>query len=167
MFGYFERKRTAARIAEEQIIAEATRKVEEEKAIVALAEKLLEEKLIQIEEDKKAAIQKKEDDEIEELRLAKIALEERRKKHKDSGEPYFEMISDGLTEKGLRMEFDWNDVWIDYLKKHGFDGVDDEAIVHKYLAALQYEQQRDEIATTYAGLAPDNSGEQHEEELNN
>lgn len=39
-------------------------------------------------------------------------------------------------EKGAKIELDWNDAFIKYLKDYGYTGVDENAIIQKYIAVL-------------------------------
>ena len=39
-------------------------------------------------------------------------------------------------EKGAKIELDWNDAFINYLKDYGYTGVDENAIIQKYIAVL-------------------------------
>ena len=56
---------------------------------------------------------------------------------KDSVEPHVEIISDRIDPvKGLVIELDWNDAFVQYLKDSGFEGRDEETIVHKWLSVL-------------------------------
>lgn len=38
--------------------------------------------------------------------------------------------------KGIKIDLDWNEGFVVYLKQHGFTGADDDTIVQKWLAAL-------------------------------
>lgn len=40
------------------------------------------------------------------------------------------------SEERIRVEMDWDDDFVLYLKRHGFTGSTDEIIVHKYVATL-------------------------------
>jgi hypothetical protein len=55
----------------------------------------------------------------------------------NSTEPEVAIVSSGLDPaRGIKLELDWNDAFIQYLKGSGFDGVDDETIVQKWLATI-------------------------------
>ena len=59
------------------------------------------------------------------------------KKRKESEEPYIQIISQSFDDtNGLQMELDWNDAMINYLKRNGYRGLDDEDIIMKYVSDL-------------------------------
>lgn len=56
---------------------------------------------------------------------------------KESDEPWVEMVGDVRdTQKGQRVQLEWNNAFISHLKDAGFKGVDDEQIIQQYLAML-------------------------------
>ena len=56
---------------------------------------------------------------------------------KNSKEPWVQVIGEHVDPKqGIRIELDWNDAFVDYLKRSGYTGTTDEAIVQKWLAHL-------------------------------
>jgi len=56
---------------------------------------------------------------------------------KESAEPWVDFVGNVRDEDdGQRLEMEWNDAFIDYLKFHGIQGADDEQIVQKYIALL-------------------------------
>lgn len=42
-------------------------------------------------------------------------------------------------EKGARVELDWNDAFIEYLRANGIVGVDDDAVIQKYITMLLHD----------------------------
>lgn len=53
----------------------------------------------------------------------------------ESDEPQVAIVSSGLDPvQGIRIELDWNDSFIEYLKASGFEGPDEESIVQRWLA---------------------------------
>ena len=55
----------------------------------------------------------------------------------DSSEPWVEIKSEGVNDvKGLYLQLDWNDAFIEYLKDRGLKAADEEALVQKWLAML-------------------------------
>jgi len=80
--------------------------------------------------------------EAEEAAIAKIkaeqeAKEEAEKKLRESSDPWVDIkaiVHD--PEKGVQIELDWNEAFIEYLKANNYTGVDEEAIIQKYLAVL-------------------------------
>lgn len=75
------------------------------------------------------ALEKKKDEE----RKARQAYIE---KMKLSPEPWVEILGDGLTNNGLRVELEWNDAFVEYLRKEGITGTDDDQIVQKWVTLL-------------------------------
>ena len=56
---------------------------------------------------------------------------------KTSTEPWVEIKSSSVDPvKGLMIELDWNDAFVQYLKDNGLQGRDDETIVQKWVALL-------------------------------
>lgn len=54
-----------------------------------------------------------------------------------SDEPQVAIVSSGLDpSRGIKLELDWNDAFIRYLKAAGFEGPDDDTIVQKWLATI-------------------------------
>lgn len=79
---------------------------------------------IELEETKK---------ELEVYRLKEKENEERY----DSTEPWIEVKSAKHDDvKGIQIELDWNNAFIQYLKENGITGKDEEIAVQKYLGLL-------------------------------
>lgn len=57
-------------------------------------------------------------------------------KMKLSPHPWVEVVGATQTEAGMRVELDWNDAHVDYLRKGGVTGTDDEQVVHKWVTLL-------------------------------
>lgn len=117
--------RIEERFTEEQIAREAERaaRVEAEQQFISelKARQEAEEKL-------KAA-----EDTVSVYRKQEEADEARR----NGTEPWVEIKSDRLDPvKGIHIELDWNDAFVQYLKDNGIKGRDDETVVQKYLAFL-------------------------------
>lgn len=56
---------------------------------------------------------------------------------KNSTEPWVEIKSSSVDPvKGLMIELDWNDAFVQYLKDNGIQGRDDETLVQKWVALL-------------------------------
>jgi hypothetical protein len=56
---------------------------------------------------------------------------------KESDEPWVDFVGNVRDMKeGQRLEMDWNDAFIKYLRDNGIDGVDDEQVVQKYISLL-------------------------------
>lgn len=55
-------------------------------------------------------------------------------------EPWVEIRSADYSEvKGVQIELDWNEAFIQYLKDSGMTGNDDETLVQKWLALLNHD----------------------------
>lgn len=51
--------------------------------------------------------------------------------------PYVEIVgSDVDPRKGIQISLDWNDAFIDYLRKNGFTGTSEEAVVQLWITHL-------------------------------
>jgi hypothetical protein len=56
---------------------------------------------------------------------------------RNSTEPWVEIKSDGIDPvKGIQIELDWNEAFIQYLKEAGIKGPNEDAIVQKWIAFL-------------------------------
>ena len=66
------------------------------------------------------------------------------KKKKDSDEVYLEIISESFNpETGIELKIDWNDAAINYLKRNGYQGINDDEIIEKYLSDLFKQSHRE------------------------
>ncbi len=56
---------------------------------------------------------------------------------KESKDPWVEFVGDVRdTAKGQRLQLEWNDAFIDYLKQNGIAGADEEQVVQKYISLV-------------------------------
>lgn len=56
---------------------------------------------------------------------------------KDSEEPFLEVISESFSEtNGIELKLDWNEAMINFLKRNGYQGQDDDDIIEKYILDL-------------------------------
>ena len=56
---------------------------------------------------------------------------------KESDEPWVDFVGNVRDmEEGQRLEMDWNDAFIKYLRDNGIEGSDDEQVVQKYISLL-------------------------------
>lgn len=63
--------------------------------------------------------------------------EEKDKEKYESTEPWVEIRSAEFNEnRGIRIELDWNDAFVNHLKESGIKGSNEEEIVQKWLAFL-------------------------------
>lgn len=71
------------------------------------------------------------------LKAEQSAREEAEKAFRESDEPWVDIkaiVHD--PEKGVKIELDWNDAFVIYLKQNGYTGVNDESIIQKYIITL-------------------------------
>lgn len=62
--------------------------------------------------------------------------------------PYVEIVgSDIDPRQGLKINLDWNDAFVDYLRQNGFKGTTDEAVVQLWLTHL-YKNMIDRMSET-------------------
>lgn len=62
-------------------------------------------------------------------------LEEKLEKNSDN--PWVKIVGEEVDPKhGIKIELDWNDAFIEYLRRNGIDGVGEEQVVQKWLALL-------------------------------
>lgn len=54
----------------------------------------------------------------------------------ESKEPWVELQSWADTPQGVKVELEWNDAFVAYLKSQGIAGTDDEQTVQKWVALL-------------------------------
>lgn len=53
----------------------------------------------------------------------------------ESDEPIFDIHTD-IVDGQIRVKADWNTAFIDILKRHGYNGANEEVIVQQYLAVI-------------------------------
>jgi hypothetical protein len=60
-----------------------------------------------------------------------------RRKFKNSSEPWVSIIGDVEdAKKGLKLDLDWNDAFITYLRQNGIMGIKDEEVVARWVTTL-------------------------------
>lgn len=82
--------------------------------------------------------------EEERKRQEKIRQREEDKKSRDSyvermktsEEPWVDIIGFVDTPQGVRVELDWNDAFVSYLRENGVKGADDEQVVQRWITLL-------------------------------
>lgn len=58
-------------------------------------------------------------------------------KLKASNEPWVKVKGNVVDpEKGIKIELDWNDAFVKYLRSNGYKGADDDTVVQHYIAIL-------------------------------
>lgn len=56
---------------------------------------------------------------------------------KRSKTPYFSLVNSEITpDNNVSLELEWNDAFIQVLRKNGYTGVDDEAIIAQYITQI-------------------------------
>lgn len=55
---------------------------------------------------------------------------------KESDEPWVEVVGIAETEKGIRVELEWNDAFVQYLRSNGVSGTDDEQVIQRWVTLL-------------------------------
>ena len=66
-------------------------------------------------------------------------LSEEAEKYRDSIEPWVTIVGETMSDEGIKIELDWNDAFVKYLKAQGVAGTDDTQIVQKWLAMIAYQ----------------------------
>lgn len=60
-----------------------------------------------------------------------------RRKFKNSDEPWVSIIGDVEDpSKGLKLDLDWNEAFIKYLRQNGLVGIKDEEVVARWVTTL-------------------------------
>lgn len=57
-------------------------------------------------------------------------------KMRASSDPWVEVLGTVQTEDGLRIELDWNDAFVEYLKANGIAGIDEDQVIQRYITYL-------------------------------
>ena len=73
---------------------------------------------------------------IEEREVEKKAHDAYVVKMKASSEPWVEVLGTVATEQGVRIELDWNDAFVEFLRGEGVTGIDEEQIMQQYITLL-------------------------------
>lgn len=88
-------------------------------------------------EEIRLAEEKAREEERVRLEAEEKAREEEIAKMKASEEPWVDIkgiVED--PERGIKIELDWNDAFVKFLRKNGYTGADDEAVIQRYIAVL-------------------------------
>lgn len=63
----------------------------------------------------------------------------------ESSEPWVQIIgADANSDEGIKIELDWNQAFVDYLRDNGIKGTDDEQVVQRWLTILLQELTQDD-----------------------
>jgi len=57
-------------------------------------------------------------------------------KMKCSPDPWVDIIGWVRTDEGVKIELEWNDAFVDYLRANGIKGTDDESLVQRWVTLL-------------------------------
>lgn len=90
----------------------------------------------QILDEMKSERQRKFEEAQRERELIKKEYEDYVGRMKQSSEPWVDVSGWQQDDKGVKVELDWNDAFVDYLKSNGVTGVDDEQVVQKWVTLL-------------------------------
>lgn len=66
----------------------------------------------------------------------KKAHEEYVEKMKESDQPWVEVIGISEDDKGVKVELEWNDAFVDYLRENGISGTDEEQVIQRWVTLL-------------------------------
>jgi len=75
--------------------------------------------------------------EIEDAAVARFHAEQEKVVEEKNKEPWVDikgMVED--PEHGIKVDLDWNDEFVEYLRENGITGVDDEVVVQKWITML-------------------------------
>jgi hypothetical protein len=74
---------------------------------------------------------------IEQKRIEEQQEEEKKIAEEKTKEPWVDIR--GIMEDskhGIKVDLDWNDAFVDYLRENGINGADDEIVVQKWITML-------------------------------
>ncbi len=57
-------------------------------------------------------------------------------KMKDSPDPWVDIIGWVRTDEGVKIELEWNNAFVDYLRGNGIKGTDEDQVVQKWVTLL-------------------------------
>jgi hypothetical protein len=67
----------------------------------------------------------------------KETVDKQQLREKNSKNPWVEIVGEQIDpDKGIKIELDWNEAFVTHLKKNGYTGTTEEAIVQKWIAHL-------------------------------
>ena len=83
------------------------------------------------------------DDQTRKIEEAKFRREEEDTEHsryvekmKQSPDPWVDIIGWVRTDEGVKIELEWNDAFVDYLRGNGIKGADEDQVVQKWVTLL-------------------------------
>lgn len=108
---------------------------------------------------KQQVLEELKSEEVRKREEAKAERERQRKEYeqyvermKSSSEPWVDVTGWSETEEGVKVELEWNDAFVDYLRDNGVTGADDEQIVQKWVTLLlrdMADQMDEQAGNTY------------------
>jgi protease II len=102
----------------------------------ALKKSLYEEMKSKIVEDLKSEEDKRREALLKERETAKQNREAYVTAMKESTDPWVDILGIVQTNEGVKVELDWNDAFVKYLRAEGIAAAKDEAVVQKWVALL-------------------------------
>lgn len=69
---------------------------------------------------------------------------------KKTDEPWVDVVGWSETEQGVKVELEWNDAFVDYLRAQGVAGADDDQVVQKWVTLLLRDM-ADQMEERYSG----------------
>lgn len=92
---------------------------------------------------KEQVIQEMKDEQTRKMEESRIAREKQRKEYEEyvekmkaSSEPWVDVTGWSETDQGVKVELEWNDAFVDYLRGNGVTGADDEQVVQRWVTLL-------------------------------
>lgn len=92
---------------------------------------------------KAQVIKEMQDEQTRKMEESRLERERQRKEYeayvekmKASSEPWVDVTGWSETDKGVKVELEWNDAFVDYLRGAGVTGADDEQVVQKWVTLL-------------------------------
>lgn len=92
---------------------------------------------------KAEVLEELKDERTRKIEESRMEREKQRKEYeeyvnrmKGSSEPWVDVTGWSETDTGVKVELEWNDAFVDYLRGNGVTGADDEQIVQKWVTLL-------------------------------
>lgn len=89
-------------------------------------------------EEKLESEQQEKQQAVEELTILRSKLDQYEEK-RNGTEPWIEIVGENIDPvRGIHLQLDWNDAFIQYLKENGISAKDEDAAIQKWLALLYH-----------------------------
>lgn len=99
-----------------------------------------------VEAIKQQVVSEMQNDKARKVEEARIRQEKQKDDHdkyvaqmKASPDPWVEILGEADTPQGLKIELEWNDAFVEMLRKEGITGADEDQIVQKWIALLMHD----------------------------